>query len=96
MSAATGATNGFRKIGVVNGKTASRRAVDKIDLRSVEVRVEFLLRYQNHIAELVPGIDIGVEFRVKMERILNSATSAADDTDPQKSCGIEILRLLDS
>ena len=45
MMSATRAAAAFGNVGIIDGKTLTHRAVDKIDRRAVEMQGHFLLRH---------------------------------------------------
>ena len=92
MSAATGAAGGFGEVGVFNGKPFGIRGLDVIDFRSAKIEIEFFGRNEFHIAEIILHIKFRIKLRIKAERILHSAASAAENSNAKHRRRLQILR----
>ena len=82
MLSTTGAASGFWKIWIFNRKAASCWRIDKVDFCTAEVRIEFPLRGEHDIVEVIFRIDGGIEHSIEVEGVMHSTASAAEDTDP--------------
>jgi len=95
-TSAKGATSGFGKVWIFNRKAASRRRIDEVNFRTLEVRIKFPLRSEHHVVEMIFCIDGGIESSIEIEGVLHPTTSTAQNTDPQKRIGFKVLCLLDA
>ena len=93
---ATGTAGGLRKVRIFDDKAASRRRIDEVDFGAVKVRVELSLCCEHYGVEVIFCIDGNIEYGIEVESVLHSATSAAENTDAQKSIAIKVLCFLDS
>ena len=89
-----GTTGRLWEIRIFNHKAASSRRIDKVDFRAVKMRIEFLLRCQHDIAEVIFRIDSSIEYGIEIQGVLHSTTSATENTDPQERIASKALRHL--
>ena len=95
MSSTACTAERFRKIWILNRKTAAGGGVDVVDFRAIEVRIKLFLRYQHYVIKIILCIDGVTKHGVEVECVVHSATPAANNTDSQKRIAFEVLRFPD-